>query len=587
MLKKLLNIFTFISLFFIICALLISQQINYEIITVSSVNNNETIPIVLRVYNASGLLDKTKIRDLTLTSDSLNDIANIKILRGAGCTLYKINEFNDFSISADNKLLKTITIDTITKAAIYGGNLIENEIWIDTVHYIIKEELIIPEDKTLRIKEGVKVLIDPLVNIKVNGNIICEGTKTKPIIFKSSDENEGWGGIEVNNESSFEYIFFINGGADSSRKFGHSNSQPVVKMFETEAEFNNCYFIYNPGKAFGTVRSKVYLDSCLISNCDTGGEFAESYVELKNTYIMNTPSDDTIFVDDDNDGCYFNSLYWNIEEASIIDNCVFINGMDDAIDHNGAWLDVRNCWIEGFMHEGIACSNKNKVNVFNTVVLDCEQGIEAGYGKPDVNVNHCVLFNNDVGLRFGDSYDWGCEGHITIKNSILYNNNDNIHNFDLETEAPVNDAIDISYSISNDPEYDTLPNCYNYQPEFDELYYLLENSAGKGLADDESDLGLIKSTTFINSNINSHDDLAVYPNPLNQKTKILIKLMKNRVVTLIVYDSFGREVARLFQGELCEGDHNFTFNRNGLTAGIYFYQLRTGNEILTRKMIIK
>ena len=131
------------------------------------------------------------------------------------------------------------------------------------------------------------------------------------------------------------------------------------------------------------------------------------------------------------------------------------------------------------------------MDIVNTVVRNCEQGVEAGYGSPGVRVDHCVIVDNDVGLRFGDNYDWGCTGQMVVTNTIAYQNSDNIYNFDLLTQAPVDSGIIIRSSLTNDPDYDGCPGCITGVPLFDGDYHLLPGSPGKNAGDDGEDMGLV------------------------------------------------------------------------------------------------
>jgi hypothetical protein len=153
---------------------------------------------------------------------------------------------------------------------------------------------------------------------------------------------------------------------------------------------------------------------------------------------------------------------------------------------------VSDCWIEGFLHEGVAASEGEYVSVYNTIIKGCEQGIEAGYGSPAVTADHCVIIDNDVGLRFGDSYDVGCSGKLIVTNTIACNNGDNVYNYDIKTGAAVPEGISISYSLVNDEAYDHLQNCIIGIPEFDENWYLCENSVGIRQGTENSNLGLIR-----------------------------------------------------------------------------------------------
>jgi len=77
-----------------------------------------------------------------------------------------------------------------------------------------------------------------------------------------------------------------------------------------------------------------------------------------------------------------------------------------------------------------------------------------------------------------------------------------------------------------------------------------------------------------------------YPNPFNPSTSIRYTISRKQFVTLKVYDLLGREVATLVHEEEPTGDYEVIFNGNGLGSGVYFYQLKAGNYIETKKMIL-
>ena len=77
-----------------------------------------------------------------------------------------------------------------------------------------------------------------------------------------------------------------------------------------------------------------------------------------------------------------------------------------------------------------------------------------------------------------------------------------------------------------------------------------------------------------------------YPNPFNPATTIAYQIPQTGFVTLKVYDILGREVATLINEEKLAGSYEVQFIGNGLTSGIYFYQLKAGNYSETKKMIL-
>jgi len=77
-----------------------------------------------------------------------------------------------------------------------------------------------------------------------------------------------------------------------------------------------------------------------------------------------------------------------------------------------------------------------------------------------------------------------------------------------------------------------------------------------------------------------------YPNPFNPTTTIRFSLPQRDHVVLKVFDVLGREMTTLVNGELNPGEHTVVFNAKGLPSGVYFYQLRAGIFIQTKKMLI-
>lgn len=77
-----------------------------------------------------------------------------------------------------------------------------------------------------------------------------------------------------------------------------------------------------------------------------------------------------------------------------------------------------------------------------------------------------------------------------------------------------------------------------------------------------------------------------HPNPFNPQTEISFTLPAKSPVTLGIYDLLGRKVITLVDQELPAGEHRVKWNATNFSAGIYFYQLQSGNFIQSRKMIL-
>ena len=77
-----------------------------------------------------------------------------------------------------------------------------------------------------------------------------------------------------------------------------------------------------------------------------------------------------------------------------------------------------------------------------------------------------------------------------------------------------------------------------------------------------------------------------YPNPFNSSTKIIYQLSASSKVVLKIYDVLGREVRTLVNKEQSAGRYLINFNASGLTSGVYFYRLRVGSFVQTKKMVL-
>ncbi len=95
----------------------------------------------------------------------------------------------------------------------------------------------------------------------------------------------------------------------------------------------------------------------------------------------------------------------------------------------------------------------------------------------------------------------------------------------------------------------------------------------------------VEVTTPIESELEQN-----YPNPFNPSTNIQYSVSTKQYVTLVVYDIIGNEVATLVNEEKPAGTYEVEFNpppgNRYPASGIYFYQLKAGEYIQTKKMIL-
>jgi uncharacterized Ntn-hydrolase superfamily protein len=76
------------------------------------------------------------------------------------------------------------------------------------------------------------------------------------------------------------------------------------------------------------------------------------------------------------------------------------------------------------------------------------------------------------------------------------------------------------------------------------------------------------------------------PNPFNPSTRIMFQIPYMSLVTLKIFDVLGNEVIILVNEEKQPGIYEIDFNNQQISSGVYYYQIKAGNFIETKKMIL-
>lgn len=109
------------------------------------------------------------------------------------------------------------------------------------------------------------------------------------------------------------------------------------------------------------------------------------------------------------------------------------------------------------------------------------------------------------------------------------------------------------------------------------IYLLKFNGAGEITSVFEDGEEKLLQSFILNQN---------YPNPFNGQTTIMFTINSPQEISLVLYDLLGREIKVLKQGWYNPGEYLATIDSEYLSSGIYFYSLRAGSNIQTRKMTL-
>jgi hypothetical protein len=77
-----------------------------------------------------------------------------------------------------------------------------------------------------------------------------------------------------------------------------------------------------------------------------------------------------------------------------------------------------------------------------------------------------------------------------------------------------------------------------------------------------------------------------YPNPFNPNTTIRFRIPEPNLVKLEIFNILGQQVRTLVNDFYEAGTHHVRFNSSGLSSGVYFYRIESGNYIDVKKMLL-
>jgi hypothetical protein len=77
-----------------------------------------------------------------------------------------------------------------------------------------------------------------------------------------------------------------------------------------------------------------------------------------------------------------------------------------------------------------------------------------------------------------------------------------------------------------------------------------------------------------------------YPNPFNPSTIIKYEIAEFSLVNIALFDVLGNKIETILSEEKPAGIHTVKFNAANLPSGIYFFRIKAGLFVKTKKMML-
>jgi lysophospholipase L1-like esterase len=208
----------------------------------------------------------------------------------------------------------------------------------------------------------------------------------------------------------------------------------------------------------------------------------------------------------------------------------------------------------------------------------------------EITHNYSVGFNGFPRLLFPPTELSG-----TIKNDSLVllawkDNSNKELGYIVERKA---NSVDSSYIVLDTLNANTIT-YIDYRTKHTATYFYRVKAYNNKYISDYSDSIQVNNIVGIENDISVAQKFRLfqnYPNPFNPTTtiKYSIRTADNDnylFVQLKVFSILGEEVAILVNKQQKPGYYNIVFNANSLSSGIYYYQIKAGSFIETKKMIL-
>ena len=482
--------------------------------------------------------------------------------------------------------------------------------------YYIDGEITIPNDSTLTIEPGVKVVFMGHYKCNVQGRLLAVGTQQDSIHFTAADTQTGWHGIRfnytpsTNDTSKIAFCSFRHGRANTGDYNGpdrcggaiyirgFSNVSVSNSRFESNMNDGNIAAATGGAAIYAAnaspkIENNMFLNNTGTTDCAILCWYTNAIIS-KNTFVGNSGAHGPVFCAYYSPTISGNIISHNVTtragggifnmstRATVINNIIIHNRSYGGEGEGGGikcWIDDQSVIMNNTIaynsaaHGGGICCNNNSDPIFiNNIIW--------GNTSPDGSQVNLVDTPSDPHFLYCDIQDrresFGGNGAGAYYTGIYENN--------IDLDPLFRDSSTVNFSLS-DPShcigagYDPVEvlGVWYYAPPFCKM-----GNPRPSPSATRPDIGacesLLGTPRFVGVEAETDSPerfvlLQNYPNPFNPNTTIKYELPKASQVSLTVYDLLGREISVLVHEKKEAGVHEVKFYASGLSSGPYFCRI--------------
>jgi photosystem II stability/assembly factor-like uncharacterized protein len=402
----------------------------------------------------------------------------------------------------------------------------------------------------------------------VSGDYTILGSNSDKGIFRSKPEENLW--INSSNGISGKYVNnLIFTGSEMYASLPYSGLYKSVNQGNNWTNVESYPYMTFCIYSVGTYPNNVLLsgsDSCIYYSTNNGGNWvkantpASTHLNNVNNFYYKSPA---VYAGTSGTGILKstdNGKNWIFRNTGIQDkNILCIYGYQDTLfagtgDGTYVSVDKGNSWVNIF-------SNFNT----NAIIADKNRLL--------VSNAYDLYYTTNLGLKWIKINSMHFRGFLKVQKSGS-GSSDYLLGWTY-------DSIFISIDSGNhwNSRSDNLPisGFENISLDGNYLYLCTSNaSIWRGSL----------SETIFSPEANSYKLFQNYPNPFNSTTKIGYKMPFYGRVRIEIFDILGRRIKEVINTMQNAGQYEVSIDGSSLSSGIYFYQLRAGDFVETKKMLL-
>ncbi len=429
--------------------------------------------------------------------------------------------------------------------------------------YIVQGRAIVPNAQTLTIEAGVEVRFtsssSPTTSwfdfsagnvgvIRVQGEIIANGTSTNPILFTRDGSSGYWGTVLIDENASIASSF-------SHCIFEYSKETRNVPGITGTVAFSGGLSLYRTG---------VNIQNCIFKNNQINGMYI---TEVNNHFIFSNNQfhnngTNGLVIEQSTDVKCINSIFYS--------NSLSATGQPAAIRSSNSSTYLIGNLIYNNDDFGIFTNSSGNNRIINNTIYNNSQGIRVENGA-NTYIYNTIVQNNNINFATSSPGSATIEMRNSLTNAATFpaNVNDMGGNI-LNSNALFINASSNNYSLQNNSpciDAGATDTSGLFLPTLDIL-------GNQRISNATIDIGAIEfqNTTFANY-IYQQPELKVYPNPANENVYVFTK---------------GFLYAELFSvsGQLINSYNNPIINISNLPNGMYILKIiTTNNENINTRLI--